>query len=423
VLAAFAVLWVGARTPFARGLIEDRIVAATGLPATVGRLRLGFFPSPAIEIRDLSITQPQGFGAEPFLQVGRVEVSLPWRILFGTSRVNAVGVSDATARLVVRADGISNWSALFPPAPPPAEAAPRPPTPAPTVRAAPARWSLGALDFEGGAIEFRDDATNSRWQLTAIGVRARDVAPAAEFPLELSLAGVFGASTMHYAAKGTAQVDPDAGNYEASAIEFRGWVGGEPLPLAGAELTGALGHARYATGDGVAMLESGSFDLAGIPGRFDGRVDLDEPALVAALRVATQPFAPRAPAIVFGRPLPATADPAVFESLQVAFDARLQDDELALDPLSGRLDDTNFEGRVVPGRTLLRARLDRIDLDRYLPPEAESSREQKASLEALVAVLSTLDLDAEIRVGEAHFAGAKMRGAVFRVEPDEAPAP
>ena len=162
VLAAIAVLWILARTPFARGLIEDRIAEATGLPASVGQLRLGFFPSPGLDIGDLTIAQPPGFGDAPMLEVGRIAISLPWRSLFGTSRVDAIGVSDATARLVVRADGVSNWSTLFPAEPPSTADAPPPSPTAPAAPAEAARWFLGALDLERGAIEYRDEAASSR---------------------------------------------------------------------------------------------------------------------------------------------------------------------------------------------------------------------------------------------------------------------
>jgi hypothetical protein len=174
----------------------------------------------------------------------------------------------------------------------------------------------------------------------------------------------------------------------------------------------------YDGASGVATLDAGRFTFGGIPGTFDGRIDFDEPALVADLRLATEPFAPRAPAITFGHALPATADPAAFESLQVALAARLADGELTLDPVSGRLDDTNFEGQAVPGRKSIRATLDRIDLNRYLPPAAKTASEKKRTLEEIVAGLAELDLDAEIRVGEAKIAGATMRDAVIRVEPD-----
>ena len=98
---------------------------------------------------------------------------------------------------------------------------------------------------------------------------------------------------------------------------------------------------------------------------------------------------------------------------------------LRLDPVSGRLDDTNFEARFVPAERFVRAELDRIDLNRYLPPAAKAAPTngtagKKATLEAAVAELAKLDIDAEIRVEEARVAGATLRDAVIRVERGEA---
>ncbi len=410
-MVAFAVLWIGARTPLARGLAAGWISDATGLPATVAELRIGFLPSPALDIGGLSIAQPPGFGGEPMFEIGRLRLSLPWRSVFGGTRVQAISISDAIARLVVGADGVTNWAAMY--AKPGAGGG---------QAAAPA-WYLGTFDLERGTVEYRDAGADTHWQLTAITATARDVGPAVEFPIELRLGGVFGPNTVHYAVKGRGRLDLDAGRYEGGGLEFRGWAGGDPLPLAGVELTGALGRASYESGTGIARLDAGRFNLAGVPGRFEGRIELDEPSLVAAIRVATEPFAPRAPALIFGHPLPATSDPAAFESLQLVLQARIQDGVLQLDPVSGRLDDTNFEGRVVPGQRLVRASLDRIDINRYLPATARTVSKKKETLEAAVAELAEFDLDAEIRIAEARIAGAKFRDTVVRVERNEQPRP
>jgi hypothetical protein len=121
-----------------------------------------------------------------------------------------------------------------------------------------------------------------------------------------------------------------------------------------------------------------------------------------------------------------TTDPAAFESLQVALRARMTDGEIALDPLSGRLDDTNFEGRVLPGRRFVRASLDAIDFNRYLPPAEAASgggSGKKATLESLASELAKLDIDAELRIGEARIGEAKVRDAVIRITPDGEAAP
>ena len=72
--------------------------------------------------------------------------------------------------------------------------------------------------------------------------------------------------------------------------------------------------------------------------------------------------------------------------------------------------------RLVPSARLVRLTADRIDVDRYLSPETKRRREKKATLEAAIAELAEYDLDAEIRVGEAKVAGARLRDTVIRVE-------
>src|SRR5262245_19674834 len=244
-VAAFAASWIAARTAWARGIVARQVSAAVGLPAAVASLEIGLFPSPTLGIGGLSIAQPPGFGAEPLLEVGRIDVRLPWRSIFGAARVDAVSVSDAKARLVTAQDGRSNWSALFPE------------PPAGTEAPEPAAWFLGALALERGHIEVRDEAAGSAWQVAGLALEATDVAPGAEFPLDLKLAALVGPNTIHYAVKGRARLDPDAGRYEANGLEFRGWAGGDPLPLAGVELSGALKRAAYDGSTGVARLEAG----------------------------------------------------------------------------------------------------------------------------------------------------------------------
>jgi uncharacterized protein involved in outer membrane biogenesis len=422
-LAAFAVLWIGVRTPFARGMVEGWIADAAGLPATVESLGLGFFPSPSVRIGGLSIAQPPTFGDEPLVTIGQLRLRIPWTEIFDISEVETISASDATVRLIVNPDGTANWSKLGGEPVPGAAAAPA---------AEPVRWRIGALELERGTIDYRDLASGSHAEFTGITLTADDIEPGQRFPFDLKAGGIFGPNTTHLAVKGQGRIDTAAGQYEGSALEFRGWLGGEPLPLAGAELAGTLGQAAYDGASGVATATDGRFEFAEVPGRFTGRIDFGGPALAANFAVTTEAFAPRTTAIILGQPLPATSDPTAVESLQFTLTASLQDGVLRLDPVTGRLDDTNFAARVVPAERLIRAKLDRIDLNRYLPAapgkatrssasgNAASSNEsapgKQATLEATVAELAKLDLDAEIRVDEARIAGATVRDAVIRVE-------
>ena len=108
-LAAFAILWIGARMPFVRGVVAGWITEVTGLPAEIQSLGIGFFPSPSVDIGALTIAQPPGFGDEPFATVDRLRVRIPWSGIFGISEVRELSVEDAIVHLVVDRQGISNW--------------------------------------------------------------------------------------------------------------------------------------------------------------------------------------------------------------------------------------------------------------------------------------------------------------------------
>ncbi|HEX9708162.1 MAG TPA: AsmA family protein [Steroidobacteraceae bacterium] len=410
-VTAFGVLWIGARTPMARRIVAGWVTETTGLPATIETLRIGFLPRPALDIGDLAIAQPPGYGPEPLFEIGRLRVSVPWGSLFGPTSIEIISISDATARLEVGMNGETNWARLGGGA---GEPGAEPAKPA---------WSVGKLNLERGTIEYEDRPAGSRWQLAAINVSAADIAPAVLFPLELRLGGVFGANTIHYAMKGQGRLDLNAGRYEASGLDFRGWAGGAPLPLAGIELAGAMKHAAFESATGIATLDDGTFLLAGIPGEFGGTLNFDTPEMQADFRLKTNAFAPRAPAIAFGHALPATTDPKALGSLQLSLQGRMREGELEFDRVTGRLDDTNFDGRIVPGRRLIRANFDRIDVNRYLAPEVKTARRKKATLEAAVAELAGFDIDAEIRIAEALVAGAKLRDSVIRVERSGEEAP
>ena len=402
-LAAFLLLWLGARTPFGRRVAGDWVAQATGLPASIERLRIGFLRGPALEVGGLALAQPEGFGSGRILEIGEARFELPWGSLFGGPAVDSISVADAVARPALAADGRDNWTALIERL-------------AELGGEGEAAWSVGRLDLERGAVEYEDASAGTRWRLTAITLAAKDVAPRADFPVDLRLAGVSGSNTFHFALNGTAQLDPDGGRYRASSLGYTGWAGGDPLPLAGVELAGRLQSVTWIAETQSAALRGGSFNLAGVPGSFEGELAFGEDSTRMSLLVRTESFAPRAPAVAFGRPLPATTDPQAFGAVQATFTCALEEGVLRLDPIEAQLDDTRIAGSVVPERRYIRLSADRIDLDRYLAPDKATRKEKKATLESTVAGLRELDLDAEIRIGEARVAGAKLRDTVLRIE-------
>ncbi|MFZ2508658.1 MAG: AsmA family protein [Steroidobacteraceae bacterium] len=404
VLLAAAALWLGARTDTARQSAADYLGELTGLPVSLASLAIGFLPTPTLELEGISIGQPPGFDDEPLVDIGSARIAVSWASLFGGDPAfRQIAISGATLRPAYITDGSDNWSALIDRL-------------ASLGGEGESKWSIGMLEIEDGAIEFYNAASNTNFRLTAIKLEAGSIAPAREFPFELQLAGVSGAHTLHFALEGDCMIDPEAGRYLARALTLRGWAGGDSLPLAGIEFDGGIGLASFDGKSGVAEVKPGTMTFAGIHSQFELRTESGERGTGLFFKLATQPFSPRAVAIAFGRPLPATADPAVFGSMQLSAAGRLEQGLLELDPVTGRLDDTQWSGALTPQIRKLRISADRIDIDRYLAPGSKTKSAKKATLEESLAKLRNLDIDAEIRIADARIAGAKLRDALLKVE-------
>jgi AsmA protein len=408
-LLALAILWVGPRTAAAHHALGEYLSGVAGLPVTVNSFSIGILPTPALEIGGLQIAQPPGFGVDPLLELGSARVALTWGAAFGGDpALRSIAIADWIVRPEFIADGSDNCSALI-------------------ERLSmlggegESRWSIGKFELERGALEFHDAAADLSFRLTAIGVAADSIAPATDFPFELQLAGVSDGSTLHISVQGRGRIEPDASRYLGQDLKFRGWLGGDPLPLAGIELEGGIGVASFDGKSGRVEIKPGTMTLAGIRSEFELQSAVGDRGTSLAFALATSPFSPRSAAIAFGSPLPATADPEAFKSMEFIAKGRLDQGVLQLDFTGGWLDDTQWSGNIVPQFRKVRLRADRVDIDRYLPlgttpPGLKSRGEKKATLEESVAALSKRDIDAEIRIDEAQVAGAKLRDTVLKVE-------
>ncbi|MSQ91999.1 MAG: hypothetical protein EXR87_03565, partial [Gammaproteobacteria bacterium] len=351
-LLALAILWVGPRTDAAHRAAGNYLSKVTGLPVTVEGLSIGILPTPLLEIGGLQIAQPPGFGADPLIELGSARVALTWGAAFGGDpALRSIAIADLTIRPEFIADGSDNFSALIERL-------------SELGGEGESRWSIGKFELQRGALEFYDAAADLSFRLTAIGAAADSIAPATDFLFELQLAGVSDGSTLHLSLQGRGQIEPDASRYLGQDLTFKGWLGGDPLPLAGIELTGGIGVASLDGKSGVAEIKAGTMTLAGIRSEFGLQAMVSDRGTSMAFTLATSPFSPRSAAAAFGSPLPATADPEAFKSMEFVAKGRLDQGALQLDLSGGWLDETQWSGSIVPQFWQIRLRADRIDLDR-----------------------------------------------------------
>ena len=181
VLAVAAFLWIAGRTAFARNLMADWATEATGLPATVESVTVGFLRGPSIEHARARDRAAAGLRRKPIDRNRQRAHHAPWCSLFGDPVAHAVTIEKAVLRPAVQ--GGRQRQLVGDDRSP--DGRPRTSRPRPPGRSAGSRCSESVLDYE-------DASTETRFRLSAITIAASDVSPAADFPVELRLGGESG---------------------------------------------------------------------------------------------------------------------------------------------------------------------------------------------------------------------------------------
>lgn len=390
----------------------ERLSSALGWPVEIGGLQIAYFPLPRIEVEGLRVAMLPEPGGAPLAEAGAVSVTLPWRTVIGLGgHVARLELRAPRLHLARDAGGPGNWQALADHL-------------AARGQGGPASFSIGELHIVDGAVDFTGGAPG-KVSVAGLQLSAHDVRPGDPFSLELRLAGESAGRTFHAVFTGRVMLDPDREVYAADELVADGWLGGDGLPLAGVEWDATLGalHADLTAGSttvrdlkaralGVALAAAGEWVSQGP----------SPPAL--AFDLTTEPFSPRAVAARLDRTLPATADPEALSRLALSAKGTWSEPALVLETVSGEFDGSRFSGSATlpagDAPPVLRLAVDTLDVDRYLPPAPAGAAEGgglEAALGTLRDTLETLDLDAEITVGEARGAGVLARDLVLRLKP------
>lgn len=410
-----AALYGGSRLAWVERRAMSGLSESLGWPLEAGELEIGYFPLPWIEVRRLVVAGDEAGATPPLAEVARLRAELPWRTVLGRSlEISRLELQGLRVTLGARGDGRGNWEPFVGQV-------------VKWVGEGPSAWSIGALELTESGLVYVQAGDRAVLELTGITLTADALWPATPFPVDLRLAGRSGERTFHATATGRAMLDIDNERYAADELVLAGWFGGDDLPLAGVDWAATLRSARADLEAGTARVRGLSADVLGV----HGELDLDAAGLGAApslnFDLKTHEFSPRAAALGVNRPLPATTDPQALSRARVAAHGSWNPQSLTLESLEGQLDDTQFDGNVMlpaaGGVPRVRLSLDAVDLGRYLPPDdPQAPATPQSALRELLDGLEALDLDVEIRVGEARLAGARARGMKVTLAPlgDEA---
>ena len=363
VAAALLAVWLLVNPNDFKPRIAAAVKASTGRELVLsGDLKLSVFPWIALELGPGSLGNPPGFAAEPFLSFNHAAVRVRvWPLLAKRLDIGRVELDGLDVRLLKNAAGRGNWQGLGRT------------TVAPAAAAAPGHPSAGeslagiaSITVTQARLTYQD-LTVENIQLETGAIASGSVVPV----------------TLHLEAK--------RGNGDSASLEVRLDLSAnstdERLSLQALDLDGAVtlaGDPRAIKGRFVApavdvdlakqTLSVPKFALtaagADVGGTLDGTAILDAPAFAGNVTLSPlllREFVPR-----FGITLPAMRDPNALSTVSATAYVDYGAKALRVDHLSMALDDTHLTGNTAVNlathAVTFALGVDRIDVDRYLPP-------------------------------------------------------
>ena len=185
----------------------------------------------------------------------------------------------------------------------------------------------------------------------------------------------------------------------------------------GPERLGTLGiDTAFDYASDGSILRLGELAASALGLRASGALTVRDPAgspeVTGTLQLAN--FSPRALLDRLDRDIPPSADPGVLSSATLSADISLGANRAEFASLQLRLDDTNLTGRVevadfADPQLVVELDMDRIDLDRYLPPTSEAPNDPDRTDRGFdTATLANLNLAGRISADELQVSGLSM---------------
>jgi AsmA protein len=342
-----------------------------------GDLKLAVFPSVAIEVRDASLGNPPGFGAEPFVAIGEARLVMRlWPLLRKHFEVKRIELAGLKVHLITDKSGKGNWEGLG------GEKAP-----ADETKTAPSKASatISSILVRDSQIVLEDRRDGSVRRLEEVNVKTGQIGSGAPVPVELSFKLDSGEGTK-----------PTRIAFDSPAVDVD--LDAETLDVP------------------QFKLGFGDLDLSG---SIRGQKILSERQLAGALKLEETSLRPTLESLT-GAPLKAR-DPKVFT--RVGFESKFALDkaQFELIGLKARLDDTSLTGSVAlglgeKGPIVFSLAADQLDVDRYRAPEEKlAPGEKPPPFELPLETLKKLNARGQLRVGRAQFSGMTLEDITLSV--------
>lgn len=379
--------------------LEKYVSETTGRPFAIGDdLSLSLFPWAGISFSDLRFGNTSGFAEKDFLTVKSFEVRVKLLPLISKNiQIKRFVVNEPRALLVKNKDGGVNWE--FSKGAPEKEKIPKkekdteaPAGKAPTIGLPISTLTVGDLSIKNGVVVWVDHSTNTRKEVSDINLTVKDAA--LDRPVQLAF---------------SAQMDKQPLSVEGSVGPLdKGLEGGEvPLDLS------------------VNAFKELSMRLKG---------NLENPVISPAVNmdIEVAEFSPRKLVAALGQSFPiATADPQALNRVALKAQVKATAENVSISSGLLDLDDSKLNFSMQASEFSRPAitfdlNLDKIDLDRYMPPETEKKSSAGQSAQKAPAKktetaktdyspLRRLIMDGQLKIGKLTVSKAKIQDILLKV--------
>ena len=394
-------------------------------------LSLSVFPWLGLETGGVRVGNAAGFKAEWFAEIDRLGLKVKLMPLLSRQvEVDNVLVQGLRLNLEKDAKGKTNWEDLAAQQDKPA--APDPAAPA-VDQGPPFALSVQGIEIEDARVSWDDRQSGQQYVVDGARLVTGALAPGVTVPIEAAMAFTSSQPAMTLKAKLDASVESDT---DLKAFRIAGLVlaldaAGEGLPKGGAELTLKTDLAVDMKADTL-QLDRLEFSGPALAARGELAVTAlqTNPAAKGKLNIAETNL--KTLASMFASPIE-TTDPDAMTRASGDLEFAYADGAIKLDPLKIRLDESQLDGHLHvldPNGPVVRTKLalDQIDLDRYMPPAAETPQGTAEAAPAAkaahatpppaadpFAALRTLDFVGEFTIGQLKVGNARMSNVATKV--------
>lgn len=419
VMAGLAVLLLVDPNAY-RADIERLAQRQTGRPLHIGgKLDLKLFPWLAISIADVQLGNPPAYGDTAFVTIRKASVGvrlLP--ILRKRLEVSRVAVDGLTANLVSRSASDNNWKDLTEPKGGGAQKSDGGGAP---------QASIAGLEISNASLIYRDETKKSVTALSNLHLHTGAVG--GKEPVDVTLEFDYGSGgskpVAHVSIAGLARYSQQLAvrDLDVHGTLYGSASSAQPMSFSARSPSILLDMQAQSLAPATFTIQAGALNA-----QLSASGDKLFGDRVISGKVTMPRIAARSALASLGVSLPSTRDPQALSALALSSDYRLSAKQFQLTHLDLAIDETRLRGALALEDLDTMAlgfdlNVDRIDLDRYLPPKTapQSARQavdkkagaaggdMRASATPLpIETLRKLDVRGTLQAGQAIFSGLTL---------------